>query len=278
MASLFFSCSDQPVADEQPGKGKPVARVFDHTLYEADLRDVVPEGSSKDDSMRIAENYINTWVKEMLLVHKAELNLSPKEKNVEKQLQSYRNSLIIYAYEKELVRQQLDTVVSEEEIQAYYDSHQEDFTLKDNIVKVLYVKVDKKAPNLARLKSLIRSEKPQDLVDLNIYCKQFAQNYFLDDQVWLVFDDLLKEIPIQTYNKELFLQTNKYVELADTASFYFMNIKGYKTRDSKSPLSFEKENIRNIILNKRKKELIDRMRDDIYKDAMDSKDVQIFKK
>ncbi|HEU4719320.1 MAG TPA: hypothetical protein VFU15_15860 [Bacteroidia bacterium] len=277
--AFCFALSCRPPQDdkqETENRGKVIARVFEYKLYEADLREVIPAGLSAEDSTRRAENFINAWVKEKILVHKAELNLGPDQKNIDKQLQDYKNSLIIYAYEKELVRQQLDTVVGDEEIQAYYDNHPNDFELKDNIIKVIYVKVDRKAPNIPKLKNLILSDKPQDRKDLDNYCRQFASNFYLDDNSWLLFDDLLKEVPIETYNKELFLKNNRFVEVEDSSSLYFVNIKGFMTRNSHSPLAFEKDNIRNIIINKRKRELIDKMQGDLYKQAMENKEVEIY--
>ncbi|MBI3511494.1 MAG: hypothetical protein HY064_12600 [Bacteroidetes bacterium] len=264
-------------SDHSPSttKGKLIARVFDYKLYSADLADVIPPGLNKDDSARKAEAFINSWVREKLLVHKAEQNLGNDQKDVEKQLQDYRNSLIIYAYEKELVAQKLDTVVSDDEIQKYYDGHPADFELKDNIVKFLYVKVNKKSPNQQKIPNWIKSEKPQDRKDLETYCRQFAVNYYLEDQDWLLFDDLLKEVPIETYNKELFLQNNRYITVADSSNNYYVCIKNFMTSNSHSPLAFEKENIRTIILNQRKKELIDKMNSQIYKEAMENKDIEI---
>jgi hypothetical protein len=272
---LLFLCGCNETETPSTPTGKVVAQVFDYKLYSDQLTDLVPVGTSKDDSLRIVSTYINSWAREMVLVHKAEQNLTQAQKNVQKQLDTYRNSLIIYAYEKELVRQKLDTVVSEQEIATYYDAHPSDFELKDNIIKVVYVKVDKKAPNLAKLRTLYKSERPQDRKELEGWCRQFATNYYLDDNSWLLFDDLLKEIPIETYNKELFLQNNRDVEVADSTSFYFVHIKGFMTRNSRSPLTFERENIRNIILNKRKRELIDSMRDNLYKEALESEKVKI---
>jgi hypothetical protein len=100
-----------------------------------------------------------------------------------------------------------------------------------------------------------------------------AEEAFLKD---LEEKGLLKEIPIQTYNKELFLQNNRFVEVTDSTNSYFLNIKGFKIRNSLSPLSFEKENIKNIILNKRKLQLITKMKEDIYSDAANNKKIEIF--
>jgi len=236
----------------------------------------VPAGLTTEDSTRRAESFINSWVREMLLLSKAQSNLPGQDKEMEKKLEAYRNSLIIYAYETELVHQKLDTVVTEEEIAKYYEEHAADFQLRDNIVRVIYVKVDNEAPNLPKVKNWVKSEKPADREELDKYCRQFATNYYLEDQSWLLFDDLLKEVPIQTYNRELFLQNNRFVEVADSSNTYFLNIKGFMTRNSQSPLAFEKENIRNIIINKRKLELIDRMHDDLYKEAVNNNSIKIY--
>lgn len=268
---VIFGCSKEP--DKKP---EAIARVYDKYLYASEVSDLVPEEADKEDSIRIVNNYITGWVREMLLVHKAEENLTDLQKNVEKQLTDYRNSLITYAYEKELVNQKLDTIVNEDEIEQYYNQNKSNFELKDNIIKVNYVKVNRKAPYIEKLKKWYKSEVPKDKAALSSYCYQFAENFFLDDNAWLLFDDLLKEIPIETYNKELFLQNNRYVEVGDSVNLYFVNIKGFKVKNSISPLSFEKQNIKNIILNKRKVELINKMKNDLYKEAETKKDFEIY--
>ena len=141
---------------------------------------------------------------------------------------------------------------------------------------MVYVKVDKKAPGLDKLKRMYKSDLANDRELLASYCHQFASNFYLDDSSWLLFDDLLKEIPIQTYNKELFLQNNRFVEVSDSLNHYFVNIKGFQIRNSLSPLGFEKENIKNIILNKRKLELITKMIEDIYNDAANNNKIEIY--
>ena len=90
-----------------------MARVFDKYLYKADVAGVIPNGSSKQDSITLAKNYIQNWIKQQVILHKAETNLDEEKKDVEKKLEEYRNSLITYIYEKELIRQKLDTVVSD---------------------------------------------------------------------------------------------------------------------------------------------------------------------
>ncbi len=253
-----------------------VAKAFDATLNRADVAGLVPKGSSKQDSVMIVKSYIDSWIRKELVLRKAEKNLSDEAKDVEKQLADYKNSLIIYAYEKELVRQQLDTTVKDAEIEKYYNEHQGNFELKDNIIKVLYLKLPKTAPRLYTVRQWYKSSKANDRKSLEDYAHQYAVNYYFDDNSWLQFDDLLKEIPIKTYDKEQFLKNNRYVEIEDSMNLYFVNINGFKTKESTSPLSFEKDNIKSIIINKRKLKLIEDMEKKVYDEAVKGSDFKIY--
>jgi hypothetical protein len=269
----LYSCKTESDKDQNR---IAIAKANNEYLYTDEIKDIVPQGTVAKDSAELIKKYIDNWIHESLVIQKAENNLNDEQKNVEKQLKDYRNSLITYAYEKELVKQKLDTIITDSEIEVYYNNNQSDFELKDNIIKVIYVKVDKKAPGIDKLKKWYKSDNLKDKEQLSSYCHQFAANFYLDDTSWLLFDDLLKEIPIQTYNKELFLQNNRFVEVSDALSNYFVNIKGFKIKKSLSPLTFEKENIKNIILNKRKLELITKMKEDVYNDAINNKKIEIY--
>jgi hypothetical protein len=272
IAALYFaSCGSSGKKEEGV-----VARVYDDYLYKTDLMGIVPAGTSAKDSLSIVKNYINNWVKQKLVIHNAEENLSSKQKDFEKQLEDYKNSLIVFNYEKELIQQKLDTAISDTAITAYYEKNTKDFLLKDNIVKVWYVKLPLNSTNAATAKSLYKSETATAKQALEEYCKKYAVNYYLDDSTWLYFNDLLKEIPIKTYNQEDYLKYHRYIEMEDSLYSYYVNIKGFQVKESVSPLSFEKENVRKIILNKRKLKLIEDMQDNVYKDALKNKDFEIY--
>ena len=210
------------------------------------------------------------------VLHLAERNLEDGQKDVSRQLEEYRNSLIMYAYERELVAQHLDTNVSEKEISDFYKEHPQNFELKDNIIRVIYLKLSKKSPKLDKVKQLYKSNSDKDRQALQEYCHQYAINYFLDDTTWLLFDDLLKEIPIKTYDKEQFLQNNRNIEIEDSSLIYLVNIRGFMIKNSLSPLSFERKNIITMILNERKLKLIEDMENRAYENARKSGDVEIF--
>lgn len=244
-----------------------LARVRNNYLYLSDIEHAFPAFSDKADSIQFLQNYVNNWIQNKLVLETAKNNLQPEQMDFEAQLNEYKNSLIIYAYETEIVRQKLDTIVSEEDIIDYYNNNKENFLLKDNIVKVTYVKTPLRTANLNKIKRLYRSNDSEDIMQLRDICQREAVNYFLDD-VWLVFSDLTKEIPIKTHNEEDFLHRNTFVELKDSLYNYFLHIRGYKIKESLSPLSLERENIITIIINKRKMELVGNIRREIFDDAI----------
>ncbi len=271
---MFASCKFFHQTGEE-GKDA-VARAFNYYLYPDELKGVVPSGASRKDSIEIIKHYIDNWIRQKAVLHKAESNLNDEQKNVEKQLEEYRNSLITYAYETELIRQKLDTMVSEEAIAEFYKTNQKNFALKDNIIKVIYLRLNKKSPKMNKVKDWYRSNSEKDRRLLADYCHQYALNYFLDDNTWLLFDDLLKEIPIKTYDKEQFLQNNRQIEIEDSTTIFLVSIKGFMIKNSTSPLSFERNNIRDMIINKRKLELIDLMEKQAFEDAKSSNDAEVY--
>jgi hypothetical protein len=273
---LFFialSCgsgnSDRPDA---------VARVYDQYLDWDEVEPNIPDELRGLDSVRFVQNFAEDWIKKQLIFKKAQDNLSADDFNIDQQLEEYKRSLYSYEFEQQIINQNLDTTVTPEQIENYYKTHPGDFELKDNIIKVVYVKLKKDAPKLNLVKNWYRSESAKDKMSLEDYCHQYAENFFLNDDSWLMFDDLLKEIPIQTYDQESYLRNNRFVELNDGNYIYLVNIKGFKIKEGISPLSFERENIKKILLNQRKLKLVDELHTSLYEKAAGEKDFEIFVK
>jgi hypothetical protein len=245
-----------------------LARVNKDYLYASELTGVVPTGTTPKDSILIVQNFINNWVQNKLILQKARNNLLKKDLRFEKQLEEYENSLIIYKYESKLISQSLDTVVTDKEIESYYTENSKNFQLKDNIVKVYYARFSNTLPELREIRTLFNSADPEDRNRLENYIEQFSDLYYRDDETWVLFNDILKYVPINTYNEEAFLQNNRKLEISEGGSVYFVCFTDFMMKDGESPLSFERENIRQIILNKRKLRIINKMRQDVYQAAL----------
>ncbi len=267
-----------------PKKGKnkdiPLARVNTKYLYESDLQNIIPPKASKRDSLLIAHSFINKWINTQLLLQQAEKNLPEEKLKFEKQLEDYRNSLITYQYESEYVKQNLDTLVSESEIKHYYQNHLKDFELKENIVKVIYVILDRKAENIKKLehnyKKILRLPDSILLDSLDRYAPTRSLTYSTDTNTWYPFNEVIKVIPIETYNQGIYLKNHRIIYLKGENKIYLVKFVNFKIKDEISPIDLESVFIKSIILNKRKKQLIARLRKQIFKEAAKQKEFEIY--
>jgi len=276
LLTAFFAMVSHSCKKPAPRSGEvPVARVNEVFLYKSDLLLVVPQNISAADSALMVERFIDFWVKQQVFLQEAIKNLSAENSDFEKQIEEYRKSLTIFSYENQLVKELLDTVVTDRQLTDYYEKHKTDFRLRENIAMVNYVKLPIDAPNINQFRRLFRSNDPDEAGLIEDYCIQHAATYFIDTGSWLIFDDLLREIPLQVSNAENYLRNNKIVELTDENFRYFINFIDYQLKGSISPLAFERENIKNIILNRRKHELINKKRNQFFQEALSNKQVEI---
>ncbi len=255
-----------------------MARVNDIILYKNDLIGIVAKGTDKKDSIQIVQNYIQNWIREQLLLQQAEATLSNDLKDVERQLEEYKKSLIIYAYQEMMIAQKLDTVVTETEIKKYYNDNKSNFELRENIVKADYLifSTSIRKKDADKMKNVFRNVNGKTDDKLMDFCTKYAANYSIGDSSWMRMDELLKFIPISIENQQQFLTTRKYAETNDSSMVYLLNIREFKIKESLSPLDFEKEKIRNIILNLRKLSLLKKMEETIYNEALNKKEFEIF--
>ena len=75
---------------EGNNKEEPLARVLEQYLYPSDISDAIPAGTSKQDSMILARRYVDTWVRDQLMLNQAEQALTEEQKDFEKQIAEYR--------------------------------------------------------------------------------------------------------------------------------------------------------------------------------------------
>ncbi len=254
-----------------------VAKVYDHELRMDDLAGLVGEGVSADDSAAIVDNYVDQWVRQTVMLAKAEKNV---KEDFSHQLDEYRNSLLIYAYERQIVDQLLDTVVTDAQMEEYYETHQEQFLLKNSIVKAVYVAAPLKNSSDSKLKSLVAkySFRDEDIVELQSLAARVGGQGNFDADTWMPFYSLQSVVPITTYNENLYLKQNRSIVLADDSLRWYLRILDYKISDEISPLELQCENIRAIILNHRKLEILDRLSADLVNEAKHGGHVHLTKK
>ncbi len=259
-------------------KEEPIARVYDKKLYPSDIQMLFNNNMSKDDSIKVKKTFIDNWIKKQLMLKKAELNLTDEQKDISKETEDYRTSLLAYKYKQQLIKQKLDTNISEQQIEQYYNKNKSNFTLNKNIVKLLYIKLPKTAPNIDHIKKIYKSEDKGDLKTLEDYCYQYANKYDYCRDDWIPFNTVLNKIPLEADDQEKFLEDNTYIETEDSSFYYFIKIIDTKLKNTISPLTFVKEDIRNILLNKKKIELLRELETNIYNNALNHGHFEIYSK
>jgi hypothetical protein len=280
MMFFMFSCDfikvKKETATDEPVR-KPVARVANSYLYQDELIGVAPADVTEEDSIARVTAYVDSWVRKQLVINEAMKNIDINELEVERKVLDYRYSLIGYEYQNYYIKQNLNDSVSDQEIEAYYKQRLDNFILKQNIVQGVYIKVPKSAPRTKKIKDLMYSKKAKDREELKSYCISFSAAYHLGDSSWIEFDKLVANSPLSEIpNKIQFLRSYHYYETTDTDFLYFLKIDAYKISDNVSPLEFVKQEIKNIILNKRKVELARKLEDDVYENAAKRKDFEVF--
>lgn len=277
---IMISCDFIKVKKE-PEDGEPVrrqvARVGNSYLYQDELIGIAPTDVSGEDSVARVTAYVNSWIRKQLVINEAMKSIDINELEVERKVLDYRYSLIAYEYQNYYIKQNLDDSVSDKEIETYYKERLDNFILKQNIIRGLYIKVPKSAPRTKKVKDLMYSKKPKEREELKSYCISFSAAYHMGDSSWIEFDKLVVNSPLSEIpNKVQFLRSYNYYETADDDFLYFLKIDAYKISDNVSPLEFVKQDIKNIILNKRKVELARKLEDDVYENAAKRKDFEVF--
>ena len=280
VTGMLSGCDLFKIKDSQSvlvSETPPVARVYDNYLYPEDLEGLTSEAINSSDSADIVDRYVQSWIKKQLLIDEAAGRINFDEAELTRKILDYRYALMVHEFKQYHINQQLDTDVSEDEIQSYYQENQANFELKQNIIRGIFIKLPKEAPKINKVGKLIRSQKPKEREELASYCFQFATYYTLEDTVWLNFEELIQSTPLANIpNQEQYLKNNRYVETSDQNFEYFLYIDEYKIADQISPLEFVQDNIAEIIVNKRKIALANKLETDIYSEAQNNNDFEIY--
>lgn len=263
--------------EPEEGLPAPLARVKDVYLYPKDIEGIVQEGVSYDDSIAFVERHIKNWIKKQLLISEARQHLEFDEVEMERKVLDYRYALMMHEFEKIYVNNKLNPEITDQEIRQYYNLNLENFKLEQNIVRGIFIQLTKDAPKITRFRYLLRSNGEDEFEELKSYCYRFATKAHLENDTWLFFSDISSYIPLQNVRDEAqFLKNNRYFETSDENYYYFLKISEYKFRKETSPLEFVEDEIRKIILHKRKVAIAKQLEDNIYDKAVKNEDFEVF--
>ena len=271
--TLFFSsCQEKKTED----KGEVIVSVYGKKLYKTDLENIVYEGISYNDSVVRAKFYIDKWVRNQLLIRQAENNLTPEQLDFTKRLEEYRNSLVINKYETELINQNLDTEVTEDQIYDYYNNNSAEFRLNRDIVQLASVSLPNDSKKKWVFTKLFRDYDSLMVDSLTSLANQYALGYDFNIKEWRDFEEVIDTYDLKIKDNKSFLNDKKFFIVNNEDIYTLVKICSYRLIGDVSPCEMETDRIKYIILSNRKKELLEKLYDDLQTKAIQDNAFDVF--
>ena len=271
---ILLSCNKE----NSKNKADAVARVNNEYLYPSDLENLVPAGTPKKDSIAIVKDFIKRWATQQLLIDKAYKNISKsKQVELDNLINQYKIDLYSKAYLEQLVITKIDTVITNEEIEKYYSTNKSNFKANSPLVKLRYISLVKGNNKLATISAKFSSFKSKDKKDLKNLAIQF-KDYAFNDSIWVDIDQVYERLPfVNKENVTKYIDTGISYQYVDSTSVWLVKVKDMVHKNEVVPLSYILPTIKQIILNKRKTDLINKIQTEITNDAIKDNDFEIFK-
>lgn len=269
---LFASCEFLGLEQKEAPTNKPIATVYNQNLYQEDVKDLLPKNIAKEDSTVLVRSIINSWATKQLLLRKAEENNSQTDNSeINNLVRDYREALLINGYKERLIQQQLDTVISEEEIGDYYSENSQNFRLNEELVKTRYLHFSNDLIDKKEVIKLFKKGTLEDLEELEMRQLSFKW-VMLNDSTWSSLENVLLKTP---FSRDNLLKKTKFLQKEDSLGVYLIAVKDVLKRNDLAPKSHIKSTIQQMILHQRKLQLIRDIEKIIVKDAIQNKSFQI---
>jgi hypothetical protein len=271
---LMFSSCDYIMVQEKEGRASEIIAIVNtDKLFKEDLKELLPKNISREDSLILVKSIIQDWaVKKLLLDAAADNNTIESLSNINNLVKDYKESLLINNFKEALIKEQLDTIVSVEEVERYYAVNNENFKLNEILIKSRYLYFNASLINKKEIINLFQSKEIEDAEELERQQLSF-KIYQLNDSVWTELDNILLKLP---FSKENLLKKSKFIQKQDSLGLYLMAIKDILYRNEIAPLGYIKETIKEMILHKRKIELIRDIEKIIVTDATKNNNFKIY--
>lgn len=264
---LYNSC----IPTSENNSERPIVSIGDWVLTDRHLQMSLPAEMTSDDSVALAEDYIGRWIRTRLFLYQAEINLAPEERNIQELLDEYRTSLLVHLYQQKMLEDKHQPIVSEAEIEEYYRLMLDNFKLQENIVRGVFLVVNKNAPNQDDLIKLLKNKSSDDLVSIDAYAFQYGHIYDQFIEEWIPFSKINLALDRPLINETTFLRRNDFYHTSDSLYNYYFAKYDYRLSGEASPLSYVKDRIEAILLNKKRIEFISKLGEDLYEEAIQNK-------
>ena len=245
-----------------------VARVGEHRLMRSELAAYIPAGVSSEDSLALAQSYIKSWAEELIFLDMAEKHLSAEEKDVTKDLEDYRRTLLKFRYEERYINDRLDTLISDEEVRNYYRAHMDKFIVDRPLLKVRYMIIPADSRSLKTIKELMSSDDAMDAIAADSLAFTAALRYVDGSDAWMDAIILARELGTDEVSMMSALRNRTIEFKGDDGLLRVAYVVDMVQKGSPAPLDYCEERIKDVLLSARKHELVGGLERELLNDAL----------
>ncbi len=264
---LFFACTQEQQENVQDTL---LAKISDKKLYLSEIESLIPENSSKEDSNNVIRAYTENWAREAVILLEAEKSVA-QDLDLNKLVKTYRESLLRHNFEKEHIEENLDSKVTDVQIETFYNENKDHFIVTDPLVKCWVSKIDNSASGLDAFKSNWKKGKKDKVKE---FCEQNAEFHFLSEN-WQFLSETKMYFPEKLVSK-LNLKPKTTFNGDQAGYSYFFYLKDIVKAGEVTPLEKVKDSIRKLILHQRKTALLDKYKEDLYEKNLKNKSVEFY--
>ncbi len=244
-----------------------VVEAFGRSLTLDTISARIPDNLNYDDSTMLADRIVNSWIREQVLLSQAEKSLNEEDSKFQRQIQTYRNALLISEYESRFVNSRLNRDVTDAEVEEFHANNPELFKLPEHVIQAVFFHLPEEEVELDSAKHWLQEADSITMPLLEKWCIEHSATYHVDTEYWWYLSDLLDQVPLQIYRLEDQLKRRKVTEFSSEGHTYMLKILDHRLKDFPSPLAIARERIEEIIVQDRRRELLDNLRDDLVKEA-----------
>jgi hypothetical protein len=254
-----------------------VARVGTAYLYRSELASAMPSGIAAQDSVNYAQAYISKWMVGQLKQQEAEKLFSHSESDIDKLVEEYRRSLLVHRLDKHYLDAEPCTEITDKDIASYYNAHKSDFRISQPMVKGEIVAISENFRRREQMVKWFDSSKAEHRADFVESCRK---NNFMHLQFseWVSFSDFLSNLPLLRNSRhDELLSSRKTQKIHHNKTYYYFHITNALKVGDTMPLDMAKDNIRQILINRHRADVIHRQEERIMNNALSSGHAKIYK-
>ena len=272
---IVFLISSCNLFENKPARA--IAKYKSNYLFFEDIKKYIPKNLSEKESLVLIENEIAKWAKNHILIEQANINLDNEKKNqLLVMAKEYSDELFSFHYKEKIVKSLMDTVVNQNSIDEYYKQNKINYKLNEDIVKARFIKISNENFEIPNIRNRFRRFNKSDISFLDSISLQFS-SYSFNDSIWINKDVFFSKFPeVRDYVKNNIVKKNLFYQLEDSLELYLIKVSESALRNTIAPIDYLEPTLRQILVNKRKLEFIRNFENELYIDAIQTKELEIY--